>query len=98
MVCSPWSLRPRRVSSELLAKFSLEFNVNKFDISRSYDCRNEVRFAGWKKDVKGSPKSIYKRGWSSILFSYFSNFGKLISDLKTIPENPEVAIKSRKIL
>jgi hypothetical protein len=58
--------------------------------------RDEVGGVG-KRTPRRSPATIYWTRLSLILFSFFLiseiNFG-----LKIIPENPEIIIKSRKIL
>jgi hypothetical protein len=54
--------------------------------------RDEVGGVG-KRTPRRSPTTIYWPRLSPTLFSLFSNFG-----LKIIPRNPEIIIKSRKIL
>jgi hypothetical protein len=58
--------------------------------------RDEVGGVG-KRTPRRSPVTIYWPRLSPILFSFFL-FSEINFGLKIIPENPEIIIKSRKIL
>jgi hypothetical protein len=59
--------------------------------------RNEVGGIG-KRTPRRSPTTIYWPRLSPILFSFFFLISEINFGLKIIPENPEIIIKSRKIL